>query len=225
MADLLLKDVEKAYGEVKVLKDINLDIKTGELIVFVGPSGCGKSTLLRMIAGLERITGGEFTIQKENAGSTPSAIYVGDTAFARRAGVDASTLPSEAWRIKTRDGRLILAGGGTRGTLYATYHFLEDVAGAKSGQFNADVGDIASDFGQSDVAHDLVEHVVKTGFVFLGLSGIVEHGIYLGACHATDGALCLLGRFASAKMPVNGAFDQTFNRQAQFKRPDRGHTT
>lgn len=60
MASLLLKNVEKAYGEVKVLKDINLDIQTGELIVFVGPSGCGKSTLLRMIAGLERITGGEF---------------------------------------------------------------------------------------------------------------------------------------------------------------------
>jgi|GEM_PF-5031287 len=38
MADLVLKDVAKAYGEVKVLKDINLDIKTGELIVFVGPS-------------------------------------------------------------------------------------------------------------------------------------------------------------------------------------------
>jgi alpha-glucoside transport system ATP-binding protein len=54
MADLVLKNVEKAYGEVKVLSNINLDIKTGELIVFVGPSGCGKSTLLRMIAGLER---------------------------------------------------------------------------------------------------------------------------------------------------------------------------
>ena len=43
-------------ASVEVLKDINLDIKTGELIVFVGPSGCGKSTLLRMIAGLEKIT-------------------------------------------------------------------------------------------------------------------------------------------------------------------------
>ncbi len=62
MADLLLTDVAKAYGEVEVLKHINLDIQTGELIVFVGPSGCGKSTLLRMIAGLERITGGELQI-------------------------------------------------------------------------------------------------------------------------------------------------------------------
>ncbi len=62
MAELLLTDVAKSYGEVHVLKDINLDIKTGELIVFVGPSGCGKSTLLRMIAGLEKITGGELQI-------------------------------------------------------------------------------------------------------------------------------------------------------------------
>jgi alpha-glucoside transport system ATP-binding protein len=73
MADLVLKNVEKAYGEVKVLKDINLDIKTGELIVFVGPSGCGKSTLLRMIAGLERITGGDFTIDGVRMNDVPPA--------------------------------------------------------------------------------------------------------------------------------------------------------
>ncbi|KAJ55398.1 ABC transporter ATP-binding protein [Actibacterium mucosum KCTC 23349] len=63
MADLKLTDVGKAYGgTVEVLRDINLDIKAGELIVFVGPSGCGKSTLLRMIAGLEKITAGTFEI-------------------------------------------------------------------------------------------------------------------------------------------------------------------
>ena len=73
MAELLLKNVEKAYGEVKVLKGINLDIKTGELIVFVGPSGCGKSTLLRMIAGLERITGGDFSIDGERMNDVPPA--------------------------------------------------------------------------------------------------------------------------------------------------------
>jgi alpha-glucoside transport system ATP-binding protein len=73
MANLLLKGVEKAYGEVKVLKNINLDIKTGELVVFVGPSGCGKSTLLRMIAGLERITGGDFTIDGSRMNDVPPA--------------------------------------------------------------------------------------------------------------------------------------------------------
>ncbi len=73
MADLVLKNVEKAYGEVKVLSNINLDIRTGELIVFVGPSGCGKSTLLRMIAGLERITGGDFSIDGVRMNDVPPA--------------------------------------------------------------------------------------------------------------------------------------------------------
>jgi len=62
MAELKLTGVEKAYGDVKVLADINLGIHPGELVVFVGPSGCGKSTLLRMIAGLEQITGGTLEI-------------------------------------------------------------------------------------------------------------------------------------------------------------------
>jgi alpha-glucoside transport system ATP-binding protein len=73
MADVKLTDVEKAYGEVKVLKNINLDIKTGELIVFVGPSGCGKSTLLRMIAGLESITGGTLEIDGQRMNEVPPA--------------------------------------------------------------------------------------------------------------------------------------------------------
>jgi len=74
MANLKLTNVEKTYpGSVNVLNNINLDIKTGELIVFVGPSGCGKSTLLRMIAGLESITGGEFTIDGERMNEMPPA--------------------------------------------------------------------------------------------------------------------------------------------------------
>ncbi len=74
MADVKLTDVAKTYGgTVDVLKNINLDIKTGELIVFVGPSGCGKSTLLRMIAGLERITGGILEIDGEQMNDVPPA--------------------------------------------------------------------------------------------------------------------------------------------------------
>ncbi|WP_108482072.1 ABC transporter ATP-binding protein [Oceaniglobus ichthyenteri] len=74
MADLLLTNVAKTYGgTVDVLKNINLDIKRGELIVFVGPSGCGKSTLLRMIAGLEKITAGELQIDGEVVNDVPPA--------------------------------------------------------------------------------------------------------------------------------------------------------
>ena len=74
MADLKLTNVAKTYGgTVNVLQNINLDIKKGELIVFVGPSGCGKSTLLRMIAGLEKITGGELQIDGQVVNDVPPA--------------------------------------------------------------------------------------------------------------------------------------------------------
>lgn len=73
MADLKLIDVSKAYGDVKVLSGINLDIASGEFVVFVGPSGCGKSTLLRMIAGLEKITGGDFFIDGVRMNDVPPA--------------------------------------------------------------------------------------------------------------------------------------------------------
>ena len=74
MADLKLTNVGKSYGDVEVLKDINLDIGTGELIVFVGPSGCGKSTLLRMIAGLERITAGTLEIDGTVVNDMPPSL-------------------------------------------------------------------------------------------------------------------------------------------------------
>ncbi|MEP5152313.1 sn-glycerol-3-phosphate ABC transporter ATP-binding protein UgpC [Planktotalea sp.] len=74
MADLKLTNVEKTYGgSVNVLNDINLDVKKGELIVFVGPSGCGKSTLLRMIAGLESISSGVLEIDGEEVNNVPPA--------------------------------------------------------------------------------------------------------------------------------------------------------
>ena len=74
MADLKLTDVAKTYGgTVNVLNNINLDIEKGELIVFVGPSGCGKSTLLRMIAGLEKISGGTLEIDGTVVNDVPPA--------------------------------------------------------------------------------------------------------------------------------------------------------
>ncbi len=71
MTGLVLKDIRKAYGQVKVLHGIDLEIKEGEFVVFVGPSGCGKSTLLRMIAGLEDITGGELYIDGQLVNDVP----------------------------------------------------------------------------------------------------------------------------------------------------------
>ena len=65
MANLNLKNVKKTYDKTEVIHGVDLDINSGEFIVFVGPSGCGKSTLLRMIAGLEDITEGEISIGGE----------------------------------------------------------------------------------------------------------------------------------------------------------------
>jgi multiple sugar transport system ATP-binding protein len=62
MADLNLAGAKKSFGDVHIIKGVDLDIKHGEFIVFVGPSGCGKSTLLRMISGLEDITAGTISI-------------------------------------------------------------------------------------------------------------------------------------------------------------------
>ena len=58
MAELQLRSVNKNFGAVPVIRNVDLDIGDGEFVVFVGPSGCGKSTLLRTISGLEEPTSG-----------------------------------------------------------------------------------------------------------------------------------------------------------------------
>lgn len=65
MARIELKNVRKSYGAVNVIKGVDLDIRSGEFMVFVGPSGCGKSTLLRLISGLEDITSGDMLFDGE----------------------------------------------------------------------------------------------------------------------------------------------------------------
>ncbi len=64
MASVGIDRVCKSYGSVDVIRDISFDIDEGEFVVLVGPSGCGKSTLLRMVAGLERISGGDIRIDE-----------------------------------------------------------------------------------------------------------------------------------------------------------------
>ncbi len=74
MGELRLRDVKKSFGHVDVIKGVDLDIKSGEFVVFVGPSGCGKSTLLRLIAGLEEITSGEVEFDGEVVNELPPAL-------------------------------------------------------------------------------------------------------------------------------------------------------
>lgn len=71
MTALRLNNVNKSFGKVHVLKDINIEVEEGEFVVFVGPSGCGKSTLLRVIAGLEDASSGEIWIDRDQVNMTP----------------------------------------------------------------------------------------------------------------------------------------------------------
>ena len=71
MGYIELKQVTKNFGDLQVIKPLNLNIKDGEFTVFVGPSGCGKSTLLRLIAGLEDLTSGSIKIDDNEVSDTP----------------------------------------------------------------------------------------------------------------------------------------------------------
>ena len=73
MADIALRGIQKSYGPVSVIRNVDLQIAEGEFCVFVGPSGCGKSTLLRMVAGLEDISGGDLLIGGRRVNDTPPA--------------------------------------------------------------------------------------------------------------------------------------------------------
>lgn len=66
------QQVDKHYGDFHVLKNIDLQIEQGEVVVVIGPSGSGKSTLLRCINRLETISGGRLTVNgvEVNAGKT-----------------------------------------------------------------------------------------------------------------------------------------------------------
>jgi len=73
MANVSIKALNKSYGPVDVLKDINLEVEDGSFVVLVGPSGCGKSTLLRSIAGLEPVTSGAISIGGRVVNELPPA--------------------------------------------------------------------------------------------------------------------------------------------------------
>jgi len=71
MGAIRLENVEKWFGDVQVIKGVDIDIADGEFVVFVGPSGCGKSTLLRMIAGLEDTSRGTIWLDDRDVTALP----------------------------------------------------------------------------------------------------------------------------------------------------------
>lgn len=68
---LELKNVSKSFGSNVVLKDISLQIDTGEIVSILGPSGCGKTTLLNVILGLTDLTSGQIFFDGENLSNVP----------------------------------------------------------------------------------------------------------------------------------------------------------
>ena len=62
MATLKIKNLQKGFEGLQIIKGIDLEVRDREFVVFVGPSGCGKSTLLRLIAGLEEVTSGTIEL-------------------------------------------------------------------------------------------------------------------------------------------------------------------
>lgn len=72
MGEIVMKNICKAYGDVKVIENLNLHIKDGEFAVLVGASGCGKTTLLRIIAGIGPATSGELYFDGKEISDLPA---------------------------------------------------------------------------------------------------------------------------------------------------------
>ena len=66
MALLEVKGLQKNFGDLKVLKDVNIKVEEGEVLVLIGPSGSGKSTLLRCLNLLETPTGGDIIFENKS---------------------------------------------------------------------------------------------------------------------------------------------------------------
>jgi multiple sugar transport system ATP-binding protein len=72
MAEVHIRKVRKSYGDVSIIREVDIEIPDGQFVVLVGPSGCGKSTLLRMIAGLEEVTSGEIWVGSRLVNNVPA---------------------------------------------------------------------------------------------------------------------------------------------------------
>ncbi len=75
MSMIEFKNVTKQFGDLVVLKNVDLSINTGEVVVLIGPSGSGKSTLIRCINALETINGGDLIVDKLSVNGDNETLY------------------------------------------------------------------------------------------------------------------------------------------------------
>ena len=78
---LIIRDINKRFGDVEALKEVNLEVRSGEFFTLLGPSGCGKTTLLRIIAGLELQDTGRVTLGGQDITSLPATKRQVNTVF------------------------------------------------------------------------------------------------------------------------------------------------
>ena len=71
MENIVFDHVVKAYDSNVIVKDLSMEIREGERLILLGPSGCGKSTTLRMIAGLEKLSGGNLYMNDRLVNNVP----------------------------------------------------------------------------------------------------------------------------------------------------------
>src|SRR6202012_1774606 len=106
---LSVAKLNKRFGDLQALSDINLDIADGEFICIVGPSGCGKTTFLRIVAGLETASDGDVKIDGElvkNAGIDRGFVFQNDNLLPWRTVFDNAIIGPEVAGTAT--------GGGNR---------------------------------------------------------------------------------------------------------------
>jgi putative spermidine/putrescine transport system ATP-binding protein len=72
MSGLALENIDKNFGSVVAVRDVNLVLPEGQFVCFLGPSGCGKTTLLRLIAGLEKPSRGRILLDEEDITHIPA---------------------------------------------------------------------------------------------------------------------------------------------------------
>ena len=104
-----LQDLEKSYGDVKVVNKINLTIYKNEFLTLLGPSGCGKTTTLRMLAGFEKPDSGRIVVDNKIINELPSYARPINTVFQRYALFPhLNVFQNIAFGIKNRGYKFIL---------------------------------------------------------------------------------------------------------------------